>query len=75
MLITNYNDSDKALILLAISYYRTELATNTAFPDLAKEADMLGQAWQDACVCLDINGGITPQIAKLVNFSQDLCHS
>jgi hypothetical protein len=65
----DYDDSDKALILSAISHYRTELGTDTAFPDMAKEAEMLGQVWQEACVRLDITGPITPRIAKLVKFS------
>jgi hypothetical protein len=66
----DYDDSDKALILSAISHYRTELGTVTAFPDNAKEAEMLGQVWQEACVRLDITGSITPRIAKLVRFSR-----
>ena len=65
---TDYDNSDKALILLAISHYRTELETVTAFPDIAKGAEMLGQVWQDACMRLDISAPITPQIAKLVKF-------
>ena len=72
----DYDDSDKALILLAISHYRTELGTVTAFPDIAKGAEMLGQVWQDACMCLDISVPITPQIAKLVSFltPASVCH-
>ena len=64
----DYDDSDKALIVSAISYYRTELGTVMAFPDIAKEAEMLGQVWQVACARLDIIGPITPRIAKLVKF-------
>ena len=55
----NYDDSDKALILLAISHYRTELGTVSAFPDITKGAEMLGQVWQDACMRLDISAPIT----------------
>lgn len=65
----DYDDSDKALILSAISYYRTEIGTAAAFLDIAKEAEMLGQVWQDACMHFDITVPITPRIAKLVKSS------
>lgn len=62
----DYDDSSKALIVSAISLYRSNLSTVSAFPDMAKEAEMLGQAWRDTCTQLEIIASITPQIAKLV---------
>jgi hypothetical protein len=62
----DYNDTIKALILAAISNYRSNISTVSAFPDNAKESEILAQVWKDACVQLDIEAHITPRIAKLV---------
>ena len=64
----DYDDSAKSLIVMAIARYRSNLAAVSPFPDIAKEAEMVGQVWRDACVRLDITAAITPQMAKLVKF-------
>lgn len=60
------NDTMKALILAAISNYQSNISMVSAFPDNAKDLEILAQVWKDACVQLDIEAHITPQIAKLV---------
>ncbi|KAF8804477.1 hypothetical protein BYT27DRAFT_7225209 [Phlegmacium glaucopus] len=67
----DYDDTTKALIINAISNYRSNISTVSAFPDNAREAEMLSQVWKDACVKLDIGAHITPRIAKLVNLEID----
>ncbi|KAF8237061.1 hypothetical protein L208DRAFT_1249518 [Tricholoma matsutake] len=62
----DYNDTMKALILVAISNYRSNISMVSAFPDNAKESEVLAQVWKDVCVQLDIEAHITPRIAKLI---------
>lgn len=62
----DYDDSLKALIFSAISYYRANLSSVCAFPDIATEALMLSQVWRFVCKQMDATVTITPQIAKLV---------
>ena len=62
----DYDDSLKALILSAISYYRANLSSLCAFPDIATEAEMLTQVWKFTCAQLETTASLTPQIAKLV---------
>lgn len=63
----DYDDSLKALIVSAISFYRANLSSACAFPDIATEAGMLTEVWKFACKELEVETEtITPQIAKLV---------
>ena len=59
---TNYDDTVKALIILAISYYRANLSSIREFPDVTMEAVMLSEV----CDRVDTTITITPYIAKLV---------
>jgi hypothetical protein len=62
----DYDDSMKALIISAISYYRANLSSACAFPDIASEAHMLSEVWKYSCAQVETTLAITPQIAKLV---------
>jgi Domain of unknown function (DUF6532) len=67
----DYDESVKAIIVSAISYYRAHLSTFRAFPDGAVEATMLSEIWKGACREFDTSIAITPQIAKLVKSTLD----
>jgi hypothetical protein len=54
---------------MTISNYQSKISMVSAFPDNAKELEILAQVWKDVCVQLDIEAHITPQIAKLVKYS------
>jgi Domain of unknown function (DUF6532) len=62
----DYNDSLKALIVSAIGYYRANLSSSCAFPDIATEAEMLSEVWKFTCTRFESTAAITPQITKLV---------
>ena len=65
----DYDESLKAVILSAISYYRANLSSACAFPDIAMEALMLTEVWKFTCMQLETTTSLTPQIAKLVRLS------
>jgi hypothetical protein len=70
----DYEEALKALILSAISYYRANLSSACAFPEIATEAEMLTEVWKFTCTQLETTASLTPQIAKLVRLSS-LSHS
>lgn len=62
----DYDDSDKALIISAISYYRANLSSACAFPDIGTEAEIVTKVWNFTCTELEATVSLTPRIAKLV---------
>ena len=63
----DYDDSLKALIFSAISFYKANLSSASAFPDIATEAGMLTEVWKFACKEVEVEmETITLQMAKLV---------
>ena len=69
----DYDESVKALIISAISYYRANLSSVRAFPDLATEQLMLSEVWKFVCNRVKAMASITPQIAKLVKSILSTC--
>ena len=65
----DYDDSTKAILLAAISYYRANLSSYCAFPDITTEASMLAEIWKATLKIHETSATLTPKIAKLVKSS------
>lgn len=65
---SGYDDTLKRAILLVVAEFLCNISTVQAFPDSEMEHEILGVAWEEACMGIRLDlPCLTPSIAKLVS--------